>query len=63
MQKLSARPGELEHPTIAPGQLANLSLYSKDYKGFKLVGWPSGMTYPAEAKYIGPLSEEGALQD
>jgi len=52
---------ELGHPVIAPGRLADLSLYSKDYTGFVLVAWPADVPYPSEAKTLGPSGETGQI--
>ena len=63
MRKQPQGHNELGRPVIAPGRLADLSLYSKDYNGFMLVGWPAGVPYPLEAKTLGPMGETGPMTD
>jgi hypothetical protein len=57
MKTTARRPGELERPTIMPGQLAALSLYSPAYQGFMLSGWPAHLQYPSQAKSLAPEPE------
>jgi hypothetical protein len=57
MKTTEPRQGELERPTITPGQLAALSLYSPAYQGFVLSGWPADLQYPSQAKSLAPELE------
>lgn len=61
MRKQPESPKELGRPVVAPSKLVNLSLYSKDYNGFILAGWPAGVPYPSDAKALAPVGETGPM--
>lgn len=54
-------PGAKERPMIAPAQLVNLSLYSRAYEGFMVIGWPDGLQYPADAASIDADERNGPI--
>jgi hypothetical protein len=58
MRKTPLQAQELIRPTIAPGPLADLALYSEAYSRFVLIGWPVGVEYPVDAKALLPRSSE-----
>jgi hypothetical protein len=55
-------PGAKERPVIAPAQLINLSLYSRKYAGFMVIGWPDNLRYPPDATHLWPDKSGGPIK-